>query len=203
MKSEDLCQILHCKSYGEIIYFGRMVCNGHWDRYTQDKPPGSLRRALGIPQEDEMAKSRVKRAPRVRVDLSTMKSKLIKPGRGKIGITSKLRVAQYWAKLLKENHTKHLTDKQLAETMTKEFPGGKTSYDVLDVRTHRSLYNKGKLRFQEVVPSTPVHEFDAKGTALPLWGEKSKLKTTAKKPVPDDLKFGKKPVVKIRKRKSA
>jgi hypothetical protein len=67
--------------------------------------------------------------------------------RGRKGFISKssgLTVQQYWKKLFEDNFKQKKTDDQLAAIMRKEFPKAK-HYEDSDIRTHRSLYNTGRL----------------------------------------------------------
>jgi len=181
------CEIMRCRSDGEVRYLGHYVCNPHWDRYTQaTQPPDALKLALGIPVQEEVAMAKkVKKAKAAKPDVEET------DGRGKRGKTSGLKVAEFWRKLFADNFKGHMSDAALATSMNKEFPSD-APYDEADVAAHRGLFNKGKLRFQThaTKPKEPLHRHDAKGNELPLWGEKGKLRKAGKTPVPDDIEFG-------------
>lgn len=214
----DRCEVLRrgrrCKGASHLLFKGKGVCEGCWDRLMDDKaPPGAIYQALGMGEDYEehmkqyeASKRERKRSPippghpdytgRRKVMAKVRKKKATKKatkrssngsGKGRAGKTSGLKVAEFWEKLMSGNFKTRATDEQLCKAMNKEFPSD-TPYDVADVKAHRSLFNKGKLRFQKSKPKQPLHEFDSNKNAIPLWGQRGKLKK-GKGVAKDDVKF--------------
>jgi hypothetical protein len=197
------------------LYFkDKEVCEECWQRLMHDNaPPGAIYEALGYgkdyrasvkaheefkrrQQQDQSERrpAMARRTKKTKKAKATRTKKVTKkegPGRGLVGRTSGLKVAAFWGQLMKTNFKERLNDEQLCKAMNKEFPPGDgEAYDVADVKAHRNLYNKGKLRFQEAAPKKPLHEFDKKKNALPLWGTRGATKKKRSAPK-DDVQFSK------------
>jgi len=75
------------------------------------------------------------------------------------------RIDTYTA-IFTENFRKKLTDDQLAEEMCNEFPQLK-AYSEKDIRSHRGLFNHGKLEPQNgLAPTKVLPEYDEEGNAV-------------------------------------
>jgi hypothetical protein len=113
--------------------------------------------------------------------------------RGATGTTWGLNVGQTWLKMLEDNRKKKLVDIDMVEFMCAEFPNNK-EYTVEDIRLHRNLFNRGRIRDQdpfgiELEEGEKLHEYaekDGKKTKLPLRAVRKKG-AKKKKPSTEDV----------------
>jgi hypothetical protein len=49
-KEDDRCVIKHCRSIGDVVYYGRQLCNKHWEHYM-NQPSEKLKKILNIKME--------------------------------------------------------------------------------------------------------------------------------------------------------
>jgi len=73
--------------------------------------------------------------------------------------TATMRVHEGWLKIMKENFTKKLSDKKLAEVMHKMLPN-KKKYTEADIRDHRAGYNRGAIKGQTGVPKFKLKQYN-------------------------------------------
>lgn len=44
---DERCVIKHCRNIGDVLYYGRQLCNKHWEHYM-DLPSEKLKKLLNI-----------------------------------------------------------------------------------------------------------------------------------------------------------
>mgnify|MGYP003151431230 CR=1 FL=1 len=45
MKNKDKCQISGCRQFGDLIYYGKELCDKHWNTIDSDS---TLKEMLGV-----------------------------------------------------------------------------------------------------------------------------------------------------------
>lgn len=114
--------------------------------------------------------------------------------RGATGQTWGLNVGQTWLRMLEQNSRKKMVDSEMAEFMQEEFPANK-DYTVADIKLHRNLFNRGRIRDQEpfgkeLPDDDKLHEYqekDGKLIKLPLRAPKVAAKKKGKKKKTEDV----------------
>jgi hypothetical protein len=158
-------------------------------------------RKLHPNKEDRtVAKAKKKQKEEAQVDPKPAKDEGPKKAsdkkRGATGQSWGLNVGQTWLRMLEQNKKKRLTDVEMRDFMITEFPGNK-QYSLADIKLHRNLFNRGKIRDQEpygveLPEDEKLHEYeekDGKKVKLPLKAKRApgaKKKKAKTEDVPDD-----------------